>query len=107
MLPVARRDLERLRHILMVLPRLGDPALPPRVTRGIVHRPSFIDALTWLDVFGDDRDLAERWRQLLMKAPTNGGHPNAGRITARPSTTPDMPPLQRTRQPRARLPKAT
>jgi poly(A) polymerase len=68
MLPVARRDLERLHHLLTVLPRLSDPALPPRVVRGIVHRPSFADALAWLEVFGDDLDVIERWRQLHAEA---------------------------------------
>jgi poly(A) polymerase len=79
MLPVARRDLERLQHLLNVVPRLAEPSLPPRVVRGMVHRPSFADALAWLDVFGDDRDLTERWRQLHADAlherrPPDRGH---------------------------------
>ena len=28
--------------------------LPPRVARGLPHRPSFADAVTWLDMFGGD-----------------------------------------------------
>ena len=68
MLPVARKDLERLQHVMMVLPRLSDPDLPPRVARSIAGRPSFIDALTWLEVFGDDEELLERWRQLQEDA---------------------------------------
>ena len=41
MLPVAKKDLERLRHMNMLLPRLADPALPPRVVRSLPHRPAF------------------------------------------------------------------
>lgn len=63
-LPVARKDLDRLRHMLQVLPRLTEPSLPPRVVRGLVHRPVFGDALHWLDVFGEASDLVAHWRQL-------------------------------------------
>jgi poly(A) polymerase len=63
MLPVARRDLERLRHVMQVLPRLTDPELPPRLARTITHRPSFDDALTWLEIFGDSPDVVERWKE--------------------------------------------
>ncbi|MEZ5316411.1 MAG: polynucleotide adenylyltransferase PcnB [Vicinamibacterales bacterium] len=62
MLPIARRDLERLRHINQLLPRLADPNLPPRVARSIVNRPAFDDALTWLEVFSDSPELVTYWR---------------------------------------------
>jgi poly(A) polymerase len=61
-LPVARKDLERQQQITQIVPRLTDPGLPPRVARGIVHRPVFPDALVWLEVFGDAPDHVERWR---------------------------------------------
>jgi hypothetical protein len=57
-LPVARKDLDRLRHLLLTIPRLTDPALPPRVARGLPHRPSFGDAVTWFEIFGDDPEQA-------------------------------------------------
>jgi poly(A) polymerase len=62
-LPVARKDLERQQQIVQMLPRLIDPGLPPRVVRGLVHRPVFPDALVWLEVFGDAPEHLARWRE--------------------------------------------
>src|SRR2546428_304246 len=53
MLQVAKKDLERLRHMNMLLPRLADPTLPPRVIRNLPHRPAFPDAMSWLEIYGD------------------------------------------------------
>jgi poly(A) polymerase len=66
-LPVARKDVERLRHVLQSLPRLSDPDLPPRVARGLPHRPSFADTLTWYEIFGGDADVVERWRHAMRE----------------------------------------
>ncbi len=63
MLPVARRDLERLRQALQLLPRLTEPQLPPRVARGLAHRPAFGDAVTWLEVFGNAPEAVTHWRE--------------------------------------------
>jgi poly(A) polymerase len=68
-LPVARKDLDRLRHILLTLPKLTDPALPPRVARGLPGRPSFPDTLTWFEIFGGDATLLEQWRALRISRP--------------------------------------
>ena len=62
MLPVSRKDLDRLRQLVQTLPRLSDPHLPPRVVRSMPHRPAFADTVTWLEVFGDEPDLIERWK---------------------------------------------
>jgi poly(A) polymerase len=80
-LPVPRRDLERLRQLVQTVPRLLDPNLPPRVARGLPHRPAFPDSLTWLDIFEDAPDLVERWRhQRSQRQPHVGGAagPHAG-----------------------------
>jgi poly(A) polymerase len=61
MLPVPRKDIERLRQLAQTTPRLVESDLPPRVVRSLVHRPAFDDALAWLEVFGDDADLIARW----------------------------------------------
>ena len=45
-LPLARKDVDRLRRALALQPRLTDPKLPARAVRGILTRPSFPDALT-------------------------------------------------------------
>ena len=76
MLPVARKDIERLRQAMQLLPRLTEPELPPRVARSLPHRPAFDDALIWLDVFGDAPDAVERWTQAKQQ---RGHHPHHGR----------------------------
>ena len=73
-LPVARKDLDRLRQLLQTLPRLTDPMLPPRVARGLPHRPSFGDAVTWLEVFGDDPAIVEPWKALRAALPPRPAH---------------------------------
>ena len=74
-LPVARRDVERLRQALQIQPRLQDPELGPKAQRAVIHRGAFEDALTWLDVHGEDSESLERWRALV----TNGGPQEARR----------------------------
>jgi poly(A) polymerase len=63
MLPVARKELDRLRQVTQLLPRLIDPALPPRVARNMHHRPVFSDTVVWLEIFGDAPDAVEKWKQ--------------------------------------------
>ena len=63
-LPVARRDVEHLRQVLALQPLLKDPALPPRRIRGILARASLPDALTWLEIHGEDPETLARWRDL-------------------------------------------
>ena len=64
-LPVARRDVEHLRQVLALQPLLKDPDLPPRRVRGILGRASLPDALTWLEIHGEDPDTLERWQDLV------------------------------------------
>ena len=63
-LPVARRDVEHLRQVLSLQPLLRDPGLPPRRIRGILARASLPDALTWLEIHGEDPDTLARWQDL-------------------------------------------
>lgn len=82
MLPVAKKDLERLRQLITLVPRLVDPNLPPKVVKGMPHRPAFTDALTWLDIAGDAPDAVERWRQVKVERPAHPhhhGHPHGHR----------------------------
>jgi poly(A) polymerase len=74
MLPVARKDLERLRQLVQTVPRLVDPALPPRVARSLPHRPAFPDSVTWVDVFGNAPDVVERWQHLRHVRPEPRHH---------------------------------
>ena len=68
-MPIPRRDVDRLRQVMPMLPRLADPALPPKVARSLPHRPGFADAVTWMDVFGDDPAIVEPWRTLRESHP--------------------------------------
>ena len=73
-LPVARRDVERLRQLLALQPRLVDPALTWRAQRAVTNRAAFADAMTWLEIHGGDAGAHGRWRRL-----TADGAPPAAR----------------------------
>jgi poly(A) polymerase len=66
MLQVARKDMERLQQLRVMLPRMTETGLPPRVVRSLVHRPAFADALAWLAIFGDAPDVVEQWQQAAV-----------------------------------------
>ena len=68
MLPLARRDVERLRQILGLQRRLVDMHLSPRARRALMHRGPFKEALTWLEVHGDSPDVLEHWRGFIEAA---------------------------------------
>ncbi|HTM30688.1 MAG TPA: polynucleotide adenylyltransferase PcnB [Vicinamibacterales bacterium] len=64
-LPIARRDSERLRQLLAVQHRLRDLESSPRAKRALLHRGPFEDALTWLDVHGQAPEIVEHWRGFI------------------------------------------
>jgi poly(A) polymerase len=70
MLPLARRDVERLRQILALQRRLMDTTLSPRARRALMHRGPFRDALTWLEIHGHAPDALEHWRGFIEAAGT-------------------------------------
>jgi poly(A) polymerase len=72
-LPLARRDIERLRQILGLQRRLLDLNLSPRARRALMHRAPFREALTWLEVHGHAPEVLEHWRGFLEAA----GSPDA------------------------------
>ncbi len=67
-LPVARRDIERLAHVLMLQARLLDTTAPMRRQFGVLRRPSFADALTWMEIHGQSPDVVAYWRALVEEA---------------------------------------
>jgi poly(A) polymerase len=84
MLPIARRDVERLRQIVDLAPRLVAPDVSPRAARSLPHRPAFPDTLTWLEVHGDSPDILEHWRQAHRHRPpahTENRQPNPAEPT--------------------------
>ena len=64
-LPIARRDVERLRQALQIQPRLQDPDLGARAQRAVMHRGAFAEAMTWLEIHGDDDASLDRWKALV------------------------------------------
>lgn len=75
MLPIARRDVERLQHIISLQPRLLDLNAPPRAQRALLHRSTLSEALTWLEIHGDRPDVVGHWRAL--QAQEAEGRPDA------------------------------
>jgi poly(A) polymerase len=68
MLPLARRDVERLRQVLGLQRRLTDMTLSARAKRALMHRGPFREALTWLEIHGAAPDLLEHWRGFVEAA---------------------------------------
>ena len=82
-LPIPRRDVERLHQVLALQPRLLDLRAPFRAQRSVLHRHVLAEALTWLEVHGGRPDALEHWRSL--QAQPGPGTPvpdaeNAGNI---------------------------
>jgi poly(A) polymerase len=79
-LPLARRDIERLRLIVGLQRRLRDMTASPRAQRAMVHRGVFHEALTWLEIHGDSPELVEHWQAILAES---------GRTSEVPETQPE------------------
>jgi tRNA nucleotidyltransferase/poly(A) polymerase len=92
-LPLARRDVERLRQILQLQRRLvADVTAPARVRRGLVHRSAFPEALTWLDIHGHAPAALEAWRSFMAEsASARGASPH-------PADESDVPRRRRRRR---------
>ena len=73
LLPIARRDLDRLAQVLAMVPRLTEMDLPPRMVKSLPNRPAFSDALSWLQVFGDAPDLISHWTAVREATPRPAG----------------------------------
>jgi poly(A) polymerase len=93
-LPLARRDVERLRQILGLQRRLRDVAAAPRAQRALAHRGIFRDALVWLEIHGNEPDLVVHWKTLVESGATAGA-PGQG-VEGEP------PPFRRRRRRRRR-----
>jgi poly(A) polymerase len=78
MLPIARRDLDRLGQVVSLVPRMLEPDPPLRVTRSLPQRPAFRDALLWLEIFTDAPDELAAWAALRSSAPAVDGHEGDG-----------------------------
>lgn len=65
MLPLARRDVERLHQILGLQRRLLDSRLSSRARRALMHRGPFREALAWLEIHGAAPEALEHWRGFI------------------------------------------
>jgi poly(A) polymerase len=68
LLPIPRRDIERLQQIISMQHRLIDIQAPHRAQRGLLHRSTFAEAVTWLEIHGDRPDVVDHWRQVHAQA---------------------------------------
>ncbi len=76
-LPVARRDSERLRQLLSIQQRLRDLESSPRAKRTLMQRGPFDDALTWLEIHGGVPEVVEHWRGFIEAMNAQGDKPRA------------------------------
>ena len=95
LLPVARRDTERLRQILSVQRRLADLESTPRAKRTLMHRSPFEEAMVWFEIHGHAPEALEHWRGFIeaigaMPVPEGG--------EAAPPTDGEATPLRRRRR---------
>jgi hypothetical protein len=95
MLPLARRDVERLRQVLGLQKRMMDLTLTPRARKGLMHRGPFQEALTWLELHGQAPEAVEHWRGFIEAA--KAFDPEAAEA---PAT--EAPPAERRRRRRRR-----
>jgi poly(A) polymerase len=81
MLPIPRRDVERLQLFLVIQSRLVDLRAPFRAQRGLLHRHVINEALTWLEIHGNRPEAVAHWRGLQAQpgpgAPAPDGEPAA------------------------------
>ena len=98
-LPVPRRDVERLQQILAIQPRLLDTNAALRAQRALLHRSVLDDALTWLDIHGDRPDVVAHWRDLKAQGTA---HPAAAEAAADASPEGAFPRRRRRRRRRRR-----
>ena len=73
MLPIARREVEHLRQILMIQRHLRDLDAPPRHKRAVMHRSSFPGAVTWLELHGNAPHMVTMWKALLAEHALDAG----------------------------------
>jgi poly(A) polymerase len=102
-LPIARRDVERLHQILSLQPRLLDIDAPQRTQRALLHRSVIEEAFTWLEIHANRPDVIAHWRDLQTQRDfTHIPQPAANETDAAPYRS-----RRRRRRRRRRSPYAT
>jgi poly(A) polymerase len=102
-LPLARRDIERLRQIISLQRRLRDLAASERAQRSLAHRGIFREALTWMEIHGDSPEVVEHWMGIIDEggAPEPGSDDSGDESSPTPAAA-DMPHKRRRRRRRGR-----
>jgi poly(A) polymerase len=94
-LPLARRDVERLRQVLGLQRRLRDLGASVRAKRALTHRSIFREALTWLEIHGNAPEPVEHWITVLAER-------GADEPVAAPTEDGETPPFRWRRRRRRR-----
>ena len=91
-LPFARRDLDRLRLILLAQRRLREAGSPQSARQAVLGRSYFEETLRWLEIHGgpEGQALAAHWRGL---APV--GEAPSPEAAAEGGATAEPPPEER------------
>jgi len=102
-LPFARRDLERLRLVLLAQRRLSESG-PASTRRALAAKSYFEDAVRWLEIHGGEqgRDLAAQWRGVGPVEP--GDEPAAEPASPGAAAPTEAPGRRRRRRRRRRRP---
>ena len=66
---VARKDIDRLRHLLLMQRRLLDVDAPAKAQQALMQRSAFKDALTWVEIHGQAPGVVTHWQTLLRDDP--------------------------------------
>src|SRR3954467_14283604 len=98
-LPLARRDVDRLRQVLSLQRRLRDLTASPRAQRSLAHRGIFREALTWMEIHGDSPEVVEHWIGIIDEggAPEPGSEDHGDEDQQAPAAA-DMPHKKRRRR---------
>ena len=95
-LPLARRDVERLRQIMSLQRRLRDLTASPRAQQSLAHRGIFREALTWMEIHGDAPDVVEHWMGIVEE--TGAPEPGSEDSGDEPPQPGALPPSKRRRR---------
>ena len=66
-LPVPRKDVERFVQLQALVPKLRDIDAASRHQHALLSRGVFREALTWLDIYSDERDVVDHWKAVLAE----------------------------------------
>ena len=99
-LPLARRDVERLRQVMSLQRRLRDLTASERAQRSLAHRGIFREALTWMEIHGGAPEVVEHWMGIIDEggAPEPGSEDSGDDGEAQPAGAHAMPHKKRRRR---------